>query len=51
MPIEFRVKVQKVGGSLQITIPKPICESLRISKGDNLSLTVSDSEISVRKAQ
>lgn len=51
MPIEFKVKVQKVGNSLQIVLPKPVCQGLKIDVGDEMTLTVVDSEITVRKAE
>ncbi len=50
MPIEFTVKVQRAGNSLQIVLPKPLTEGLKIKKGDSLKLSVVDSEITVRKA-
>ena len=49
MPIEFKVKVGSVGHSLKITIPKEICEALDIKAGDTLAITVTDSEMVVRK--
>jgi putative addiction module antidote len=50
LPIEFKVKVAKIGNSLRATIPKPIVDGIGLKKGDTLILTVSDSEIKIRKA-
>lgn len=49
MPTEFTVTVQKTGSSLQIVLPKPVTDGLRIKQGDQLKLIVNDSEIIVKK--
>ena len=49
MPIEFTVKVQKVGGSLQIVIPKPIVDGLKIKQGDELTIIPTDDHFTVKK--
>jgi AbrB family looped-hinge helix DNA binding protein len=49
MPVKFKMKLAKVGNSLRLTIPKPVVDGLGLKKGDFLVLSVSDSEISVRK--
>ena len=51
MPVEFKVKVVAIGDSLRIVIPKPICEGLKIKRGDTVILTTSDGEITIRKAK
>lgn len=49
MPVEFRVKVQQIGGSLEMVIPKPVADGLAIHKGDVVVLTVDGSVITVKK--
>jgi putative addiction module antidote len=49
MPLEFKMKLVKVGNSLRVTIPAEICEALRLSEGDTLGLAMTDGEIRVRK--
>jgi len=49
MPVSFEVKAGKVGNSIKITLPKPACEGLGLKPGDTLILTVTDSEMVVRK--
>ena len=50
MPIEFEIKVIRVGNSLRVAIPKEICRALRIEEGDSLLMTVTDSKILARRA-
>ena len=50
MPAKFKVKLTKIGNSLRMTIPKPAVDGLGWNEGDTLSLTVSDHEITIRKA-
>jgi putative addiction module antidote len=50
LPIEFKVKVAKIGNSLRATIPKPVADGIGLKRGDTLILTVTDSEIRIRKA-
>jgi putative addiction module antidote len=45
------MKLSKVGNSLRLTIPKPVVEGLGLKEGDTLILSVSDSEIKVRKSE
>jgi putative addiction module antidote len=45
------MKLSKVGNSLRLTIPKPVVEGLGLEEGDTLILSVSDSEIKVRKSE
>jgi len=49
VPLEFRVKVQRVGTSLQIVIPKPMVDGFKIRQGDVMVLTVDGLSISVKK--
>jgi AbrB family looped-hinge helix DNA binding protein len=51
LPVEFRVKLTKIGNSLRITIPKPVVDGLRLRERDMLILTVTDSEIKIRKGK
>lgn len=49
MPIEFKIKVVKVGNSLRITIPKEIVDSMKLRAGDTVGVSLSNNEIIVRK--
>ena len=51
MPIEFKIKVVAIGDSLRVTIPKEICEALKIKRGDTVAMTTNNSEIIIRKAK
>jgi putative addiction module antidote len=43
------MKLVKVGNSLRITIPKEIVEALGLKEGDTLGISLTDSQISIRK--
>jgi hypothetical protein len=49
MPIEFKIKVVKVGNSLRITLPKPACEALELIEGTTVGVSMTDHELRVRK--
>ena len=49
MPVEFKIKVVKVGNSLRITVPKEICDALELKEGTTVGLSTTDHTISVRK--
>ena len=49
MPVEFKIKVVKVGNSLRITIPKEIAEALNLKVGDLVGVSLDDDQIVVRK--
>jgi AbrB family looped-hinge helix DNA binding protein len=50
LPVQFKLKLQKVGNSLRLTIPKPVVDGLGLKEGDILVLTVGGGdEIRVRK--
>jgi AbrB family looped-hinge helix DNA binding protein len=51
LPVEFRVRLTKIGNSLRITIPKPVVNGLGLRERDMLVLTVTDSQINVSKAK
>ncbi|MGP8069372.1 MAG: AbrB/MazE/SpoVT family DNA-binding domain-containing protein [Candidatus Bathyarchaeia archaeon] len=51
MPVQFKMKLAKVGNSLRVTIPKPVVEGLGLKGGDMLMLSVTDGEIRVRKVR
>lgn len=51
MPVQFKVKLTKIGNSLRITIPKPVVDGLSLKRGDMLILTVTDNEFSVRREE
>lgn len=49
VPVPFKVKAVKIGGSIRMTIPKQIVDYLKIREGDILTIFVSNSEIVVKK--
>ena len=49
MPVEFEIKVAKVGNSLRITIPKEICKAMHIDEGSTVGMTLTNGEFKVRK--
>ena len=49
VPIEFEVKVNRVHGSLRMTIPKEVAKSLSIREGDVILVGLNDSIMTVRK--
>jgi len=51
VPVQFRVKLTKIGNSLRITIPKPLVDGLGLKQGDMLILTVTDNQIKISRAK
>jgi len=51
MPVKFKNKVFKSGGSLRVTIPKPIAETLEIEEGSTLEIWVNDKQIVIEKTK
>jgi AbrB family looped-hinge helix DNA binding protein len=50
LPVQFELKLQKVGNSLRLTIPRPVVDGLGLKAGDILVLSVGGGdEIKVRK--
>jgi AbrB family looped-hinge helix DNA binding protein len=49
MPVEFTMMAVRIGNSIRVTIPKEICEALDIREGQLLRLSLTDSEIRIRK--
>jgi AbrB family looped-hinge helix DNA binding protein len=49
MPIEFEVSLVQVGNSLRVTVPKEVVRALHLKKGDKLGLSLTDSEIKLRR--
>jgi antitoxin component of MazEF toxin-antitoxin module len=49
MPVEFEMSVVQVGNSLRVTIPKELVRSLGLKKGMKIGLSLTDSEIRLRK--
>lgn len=49
MPIEFKIRVVKIGNSLRITVPKEIADFLKLKRGDTVGISLSDSEMMVRR--
>jgi AbrB family looped-hinge helix DNA binding protein len=50
-PVEFEIKVVKVGNSLRITLPKEICRAAGIERGATVAISVGDGEVIVRKVR
>ncbi len=49
--LTFTTTVMKVGNSLVLTLPKPVCEGFGIEKGDTISLAVTDKGIYIPREQ
>lgn len=49
MPVEFEVSLVQVGNSLRVTIPKEVVKALGLRKGMKMGLSLTDSEIKLRK--
>jgi len=49
VPVIFRVKLGKTGESLRITIPKPVTDGFNWVIGDEIELTVTEQEITLRR--
>ncbi len=49
MPVKFTVSVVLVGKSLKVTIPKELCEHLKLSKGDQVSMWADNSHLVLEK--
>jgi antitoxin component of MazEF toxin-antitoxin module len=45
MEFTFKGSVMKIGNSLAVNLPKPIVDVYSITKGDSISLTVTDNGI------
>jgi len=50
MPVEFKMKVGKIGNSLRVTIPKEIAETIGLKAGDLVNISLDNSGITIRKA-
>ena len=52
MPVQFTVKLAKVGNSFRLTIPKPIVKGFGLKEGDMMILSVAGGdEIKIRKSR
>ncbi len=49
MPVEFEMSVVQVGNSLRVTIPKELARAVGLKKGMKVGLSLTDSEIRLRK--
>jgi AbrB family looped-hinge helix DNA binding protein len=49
VPVIFRVKLGLTGKSLRITIPKPITDGFNWMVGDEIELTVTEQEITLKR--
>jgi len=49
MPIIFKRKISKFGGSYRVTIPKEIVEALQLKEGDLLNITLDNGKIIMEK--
>jgi putative addiction module antidote len=50
MPIVLKRKIVKIGNSLRVTLPREICEPLRLKAGDSLEFAATNGDIVIRKA-
>jgi hypothetical protein len=51
MPVKFKVSVVLVGKSLKVTIPKELCEHLKLKKGDLVEMWADNSHLILEKKQ
>jgi antitoxin component of MazEF toxin-antitoxin module len=51
MPVEFKIKLVRIGNSLRMTLPKEVCEALGVKEGTLLGVSVADSHAVVRKVK
>jgi len=51
MPVAFRRKVVKIGGSLRLTLPPELAEALKIKPGDIVEYTTTDDSVIIQKAK
>ncbi len=51
MPVEFKVKLVKIGNSLRMTLPKEVCDAIGLKEGNTLGVSVTDTEVKVRKVK
>ena len=51
VPIKFKISVVQVGKSLKVTIPKEICEYLKLKKGDKVHMWVDNKHIIIEKIE
>jgi len=49
LPVEFEVKINKVHGSLRMTVPKEVAKALSFREGDIVLVSVTNSSMLVRK--
>jgi len=49
LPLKIKVKVVKVGNSLRMTIPKDIVREMGLKAGDQLLVSLTDSQMLVEK--
>ena len=49
MPVEFEVKVVKIGNSLRITVPKEVCKSMKLFEGSTVGIMLTNGDFRVRK--
>ena len=49
MPVEFKMKVVKIGNSLRVTIPKQIVDAINITPVDVVGISLTDNQFIVRK--
>jgi len=49
MPVEFEIRVVKVGNSLRVTIPREIARSMKLKAGDTVGISLTDDKAVIRK--
>ncbi|MEM3506071.1 MAG: AbrB/MazE/SpoVT family DNA-binding domain-containing protein [Candidatus Bathyarchaeia archaeon] len=51
MPVKFKRKIVKIGGSYRITIPMEIIQTLKIKSGEPMDIWLDDHRIMMEKSK
>jgi len=51
MPITLKRALVKIGGSLRLTIPPEIAETLGVSEGDEVEFAATNGDVVIRKSR
>jgi bifunctional DNA-binding transcriptional regulator/antitoxin component of YhaV-PrlF toxin-antitoxin module len=51
VPVKFKISVVLVGRSLKVTIPKEICEHLKLKKGDIVLMWADNTHVIMEKEE
>jgi bifunctional DNA-binding transcriptional regulator/antitoxin component of YhaV-PrlF toxin-antitoxin module len=49
VPVKFKISVVLVGRSLKVTIPKEICEHLKLKRGDIVLMWADNTHVIIEK--